>query len=295
MTLFKAGSAIARAMPPIVAESVARVAGLGAARTSPERRAQVERNLRRIYGSDFGGLALRRAVDKTFESYARYWAESFRLPGTSAAALDAGMKHEGIEHLDAALEQGRGALLAIPHLGGWEWAGFWEATVRNHPLTVVVETLNPPELFEWFAELRRSFGMSVVPLGPEAGGEVVRALKANHVVCLLCDRDIGGGGVDVEFFGERTRLPGGPATLALRTGAPLIPTAAYFRGRGHLGVCRPPIPIEREGKLREDVARITQLVAYELEALIRAEPEQWHLMQPNWPSDRKAAAGGAVP
>jgi KDO2-lipid IV(A) lauroyltransferase len=282
-------------MPPVVADGVARVAGFGAARTSPERRAQVERNLRRVYGPDFGGTALRRAVDETFESYARYWAESFRLPGTSATALDAGMKHEGIEHLDAALAKGQGAILAIPHLGGWEWAGFWETTVRKNRMTVVVEMLDPPEVFEWFADMRRSFGMNVVPLGPAAGGEVVRALKANHVVCLLCDRNIGGGGIEVEFFGERTRLPGGPATLALRTGAALIPTAAYFRGRDHVGVCRPPIPIEREGKLRDDVARITQLVALELEALIRVAPEQWHLMQPNWPSDYEAAARGAVP
>jgi lauroyl/myristoyl acyltransferase len=295
VALFKVGSAVARAMPPIVADGMARVAGFGAAHVSPERRAQVERNLRRVYGPDFGGLRLRRAVDETFESYARYWAESFRLPGTSVATLDAGMRHEGIEHLDAALAAGRGAILAIPHLGGWEWAGFWEATVRGHPMTVVVEILDPPELFEWFVDLRRSFGMHVVPLGPDAAGAVVRALKDNHIVCLLCDRDIGGGGIEVDFFGERTRLPAGPATLALRTGAPLIPTAAYFQGRGHLGVCRPPIPIEREGKLREDVTRITQLVANELEALIRFAPEQWHLMQPNWPSDYEAAAKGALP
>jgi len=295
VALFKMGSAIARAMPPVMVEGVTRVGGVGAAHVSPTRRAQVERNLRRIYGPDFGGLALRRAVDKTFESYARYWAESFRLPGTSLAALDAGMAHEGVEHLDAALEAGRGSIMAIPHLGGWEWAGFWEAAVRKHPVTVVVEKLDPPELFEWFVDLRRSFGMHVVPLGPEAAGHVVRALKANHVVCLLCDRDIGGGGIEVEFFGERTHLPAGPATLALRTGAALIPTAAYFNGRGHLGVCRPPIPIERTGRLREDVARISQLVANELEVLIRREPEQWHLMQPNWPSDYEALGSGAVP
>jgi KDO2-lipid IV(A) lauroyltransferase len=282
-------------MPTPVADGLARVAGYASAHTSPARRAQVERNLRRVYGPDFGGRELQRSVDKTFESYARYWAESFRLPGTSLAALDAGMEHEGIEHLDAALAEGRGAVLAIPHLGGWEWAGFWEAAVRKHPLTVVVEILNPPELFEWFAELRRSFGMNVVALGPEAAGAVARALKANHVVCLLCDRDIAGGGIEVDFFGERTRLPAGPATLALRMKAPLIPTAAYFRGRGHLGVCRPPIPAERQGSLREDVTRVTQLVANELESLIRAEPEQWHLMQPNWPSDFEAIAEGAVP
>jgi len=140
-------------------------------------------------------------------------------------------------------------------------------------------------LFDWFRELREALGMNVIPLGPDAGAAVIRSLKDNHIVCLLSDRAIGGTGIEVEFFGERTLLPAGPATLALRTGAPLIPTAAYYRGRMHHGVLRPPVPTERHGKMREDVTRITQLLAAELETLIRAAPEQWHLMQPNWPSD----------
>jgi len=288
MAAFKFGSALARAVPDVVADGLARVAGFGVAHASPERRAQVERNLRRVHGPGFGGFRLRRAVDATFESYARYWAESFRLPGTSPEVLDAGMSYEGLQHLDEGLAGGNGVILALPHLGGWEWAGFWVAAVRKQPITVVVEALDPPELFEWFVDLRRSFGMNIISLGPDAVAGVVRALKANHIVCLLCDRDIGGGGIEVEFFGERTKLPGGPATLSLRTGAPLLPTAAYYRGRGHYGVCRPPVPSERQGRLREDVARVTQTLAHELEALIRVAPEQWHLMQPNWPSDRAA-------
>lgn len=288
LAAFKLGSALARAVPGPVAVGLARVIGTGAAHVSPERRAQVERNLRRVHGSDFGGVALRRAVDATFESYARYWAESFRLPGTSPEALDAGMSHEGLEHLDEALAAGRGAIVALPHLGGWEWAGFWVAAVRKRPISVVVEALEPVEVFEWFVELRRSLGMNVIALGPDAATQVVRALKANHIVCLLSDRNIGGAGIEVEFFGERTTLPGGPATLALRTRAPILPVAAYFRGRGHFGWCRPPIPVERRGTLREDVSRITQDVAHELEILIRRAPEQWHLMQPNWPSDHAA-------
>src|SRR5205823_12068073 len=103
MAAFKFGSALARAVPDVVADGLARVAGFGAAHISPERRAQVERNLRRVYGPHFGGLALRRAVDATFESYARYWAESFRLPGTSPEILDAGMSYQGLDHLDAGL------------------------------------------------------------------------------------------------------------------------------------------------------------------------------------------------
>ena len=106
------------------------------------------------------------------------------------------------------------------------------------------------------------------------------------MVCLLCDRFLEGASVEVEFFGERTSLPAGPATLALRTGAPLLPTAVYFRGDSHHAIVRPPIPAEREGKLRDDVQRVTQALAHELERLIRLAPEQWHLLQPNWPSDR---------
>ena len=112
------------------------------------------------------------------------------------------------------------------------------------------------------------------------------ALAANHVVCLLCDRDLTRTGTPVTFFGEGTTLPSGPAVLALRTGAPLLPAAVYFRGRGdHLGIIRPTIDTTRTGRLRHDVGRVTADLAAELESLIRRAPMQWHLFQPNWPSD----------
>jgi KDO2-lipid IV(A) lauroyltransferase len=282
---FRAGSAFARALPSVVVSGLARIGGAAAVQLDADRRAQVERNLRRVHGPQYGGISMRRSVAATFESYARYWAEAFRLPGTSREALDAGMSYVGLSHLDDGLREGKGVILALPHLGGWEWAGAWVAAVWDRPVSAVVETLEPPEVFDWFVDLRREMGMQVIPLGPDAGTAVMRALKDNHVVCLLSDRAFGGGGVEVEFFGERTRLPGGPATLALRTGAPILPTAVYLEGSHHKGVVRPPIAVERRGRLREDVRRITQVLAHELEALIRIAPEQWHLMQPNWPSD----------
>ena len=281
---FRTGAALARLLPGRVADGVAVALGRGVASLPSDRRRIVERNLRRVR-PELRGRDLRRAVDQTFESYARYWVQSFRLPDVSPEELDAGFTSEGVPQIAAALEAGTGCLLALPHLGSWEWAGFWLTRVRGWGVTVVVEQLEPPELFEWFADLRRGFGFEVVPLGPSAATECVRAIKQNRIVCLLSDRDIGGGGVEVELFGERTTLPGGPAVLALRTGAPLLPTAVYHRdGKVH-GHVRAPLPVERTGKLREDVARITQDLAHELEDLIRAAPEQWHLMQPNWPSD----------
>jgi KDO2-lipid IV(A) lauroyltransferase len=284
---YRLGSALARGLPGGMALWASKAMGAGAAGTMRDRRVLVERNLRRVYGPDFGGVALRRSVQQTFDYYARYWVESFRLPDMTAAQLDDGMAFEGYEHIDAAIERGIGPILAIPHLGGWEWAAFWMARVQHTPVAAVVEPLEPPELFEWFVAFRESLGMKVIPLGPHAGTAVMQSVRNADVMCLLSDRDIEGNGVEVEFFGEVTTLPAGPATLALRTGAPLLPTAIYFRGRGHHAVIRPPIPTERRGRLRDDVSRVTQLMASELEALIRAEPEQWHMMQPNWPSDRE--------
>lgn len=282
---YRAGSRVARALPAPAARVLADVGGGAAGRVLRERRTLMARNLRRVDPS-LSGRRLSRAVDQAFASYARYWAESFRLPDMSPEQIDAGFSYSGYEHVVAAREAGRGAIIALPHLGGWEWAAFWLAVIEDVPVTAVVEALEPPELFDWFVEFRRSLGMNVVPLGPSAGAEVLRALKAGHVLCLLSDRDIGGGGVEVELFGERTTLPAGPATLAFRTEAPLLPTAIYFDGAGHRARVDPPLAVERRDGLRADVARVTQDLAHALERLIREAPDQWHMMQPNWPSDR---------
>jgi KDO2-lipid IV(A) lauroyltransferase len=290
LTAFQAASVVAGKVPPPALGPLARLGGTGAALPDATRRMLVARHLRRADPS-LTGLALRRAVNKTFESYAAYWLEAFRLPTLTPAELDAGMSYEGYEHLERSLHRGKGTILVLPHLGGWEWTGFWFTRVVGVPITAVVERLEPPELFEWFTEFRTNLGMHIVPLGPDAGREVIKALKRNDLVCLLSDRDIDGSGVEVEFFGERTTLPAGPATLALRTGADLVPGAMFQQPRGgHHAVVRPPMVIERQGRLRDDVARITQDIARELESLIRIDPTQWHLMSPNWPSDHEALA-----
>lgn len=286
LRVFQVGSTLARSLPGPLLDATVKLGSLSVAPLAGDRRRQVERNLRRIHGPDYGGLVMRRAVVATFESYARYWVESFKLPETDAAVIERGLVAEGWEQVIEAREQGTGAIIALPHLGGWEWAAMWATRCHSIPLTVVVEALEPPDVYDWFVALREGLGMNVVPLGPRAGTEVLNALRDNHVVCLLCDRDISGGGIEVDFFGERTTLPGGPATLAVRSGAPIFPTAIYDDGAaGHRGVVRSPLDTARRGKLRDDVQRITQDLAHELEVLIRRAPEQWHLLQPNWPSD----------
>jgi KDO2-lipid IV(A) lauroyltransferase len=283
---YKLGSLLSKGVPGFLSGTMGSLVGLPASLGMRDKRKMVERHMRRVR-PNASSIEIRRLTQQVFDSYARYYLESFRLPTLTNAQVAASFTVEGYyENMLPALDRGKGVILALPHLGGWEWAGRWAADLGNK-MTVVVEPIQPPELFEWFADLRRKFGMTVIPLGPDAGPAVLKSLRNNEVLCLLSDRDITGGGIEVEFFGERTKLPAGPATLALRTGAALLPTAAYFtdRGVGHHGVIGAPMNCERHGKLREDVQRITQDLAYELEILIRRAPEQWHLLQPNWPSD----------
>ena len=207
------------------------------------------------------------------------------LPSVPVSEVDRGFVFEGFGEIAAAVERGQGPILALPHLGTWEWAAWWLALVPEFKVTAVVEPLEPPELFEWFVGFRESLGMDIVPLGPDAAKTSIQALKQGQVLCLLADRDIAGNGVPVEFFGERTTLPAGPATLALRTGSPLIPSAVYWRGNTRHAICTPPLDTTRHGRLRADVARVTQDLARDFEYLISQAPEQWHMLSPNWPSD----------
>jgi KDO2-lipid IV(A) lauroyltransferase len=184
------------------------------------------------------------------------------------------------------MEAGRGVIMALPHIGSWEWGGAWLA-LQGYPMTSVAEPLDPPAMYDWFVSQREAMGLTIVSLGADASTALLRVLRAGRLVGLLCDRDIVGNGVDVEFFGERTTMPGGPALLALRTGAVVLPTAVYSGpGRDHMAVIMPPVEVVRTDSLRDDVGRVTQLIAKDLERLIRRAPDQWHLFQANWPSDR---------
>ena len=175
--------------------------------------------------------------------------------------------------------------MALPHVGSWEWGGYWLG-LEGTPMTAVVERLEPEELFEWFVRQREAMGLTAVPLGDGSSSALLRALKANEIAGLVSDRDLVGNGVEVEFFGEKTTLPAGAATLALRTGAPLLPVVVYSGpGNWHTGVVHPPLDTSRQGRMREDIVRVTQDLATTFENDIRARPEQWHLYQPNWPSD----------
>ena len=286
---YKVASLVARIGPSSFLLGAASGVGSSLAKAMKQNRSMVMRHLQRVDPS-LSGKQLQEATQQAFVSYTRYYLETFRLPSLSRKQIADGHHVEGFNYIEDSAAKGKGTILALPHMGGWEWSGRWLID-QGYQLTAVVERLENTALFEWFVELRSRYGVNVIALTDDAGIAVGKALRDNHVVSLLCDRDIPKDGqrtgVQVQFFGETTTVPAGPAFFALRTGAQLLPMATFFTpgANGHKSVIRPPLVVERQGSLREDVARITQLLTTEIESLIRQAPEQWHLFQPNWPSD----------
>ena len=295
--VFRTYTTLARcisALPEPVALGLGRTVGDVLFRVRHEHRAMVTANLRRVLGADGDDTAvLDRWARRSFQEYARYWVEGARLPGTGPDEVVQHMYIDGLEHLRAGAATGKGTVLALPHIGSWEWGGAFLAT-QGLPMTAVAERIEPPALFDYFVEQRAAMGLTIVPLDRHSGGALLATLRAGGLVGLLCDRDIEGTGIEVDFFGERTTMPAGPATLALRTGATLCTGAVYSGpGRQHRSVVEPPLDTTRGDSLRDDVARLTQEIATRLEGLIRRAPEQWHVFQPLWLADRPVEGAAA--
>ena len=255
---------------------------------------QLRANLRRVSGLD--GPALDRLVADAMRSYARYWMETFRLPSMDVERTLARARTDGWEHVQAGIDAGRGVIIALPHSGNWDVAGLW-LIQQGYPFTTVVERLKPETLFDQFLAYRESLGMRVLPLtgGDRPVTEVLtERLRAGEVLCLVADRDLSRNGVPVDFFGEPTRMPAGPALLAATTGAVLLPVHTFYLPDGWGQWVGEPVQLG-DGRLRDKVNRATQRVADVFAERIAAHPADWHMLQKLWLADldqsRLAATG----
>ncbi len=280
-----AGAGLVAALPIGVAVAIGEFGGLVFGRIARSKRAMARRHATRI---GVQTTSMNGHLDSTFKAYGRYWAEALWMRPRHRAVIDAGITHEGVEHVEKPRDAGTGMIYVLPHLGNWEFAGAL-AEMLGIRVVAVAENLANRHIRDWFIGLRNRLGIDVVLA--TGSRQVMRDLEAaiadNAAVALLSDRDIRGRGVEVEFFGEKTTLPAGAATLALRTGAPVLPVASYFRpDGGHHVVIQPPVSVDLDPPDRSaEVARVTGEIAGRLEKLVLRSPEQWHLLQPNWPSD----------
>ena len=248
---------------------------------------RLEANLRRVIGPQASGKELRALSRAGMRSYARYWMEVFRLPVITREQVLARTASIGDAEKTAfaQIDAGRGVIFALPHMGNWEVAGVWIIARGAGKFTTVAERLKPESVYLRFLAFRESLGFEVLPAtgGNSRFGVLAQRLRAGGMVCLLADRDVTGGGIEVEFFGQKARMMGGAAALAIQTGAALL----------HI---HPEIPVPANGGRRDKVAVMTQQLARVFEAGVAAHPADWHMLQRVFSADfdlgRLPAAAG---
>jgi lauroyl/myristoyl acyltransferase len=289
---FIAGATLVRVLPERLLRPIFRLIADVVWRRHGRSVQQLERNLRRVVGDTVPTSELSALTRRAMRSYSRYWLEFFRLSVLSNERILGGMTFEGEQFMDDALASGRGVVLALPHSGNWDHAGAW-LVLRGYPFTTVAERLKPEELFDRFVAARQKVGMEVLPL--TGGGRTTFALllarlRAGKTLCLVADREFGDGGIEVSFFGEPAMMPAGPASLALATGAALVPAYLWYSDEGGpsgrwCGWMREEIKPPAEGDKRAKIAAMTQALADRFAEGIAAHPQDWHMLQPLWLAD----------
>lgn len=275
---YRAGWAVVRYLPAQVAYRGGRVVADLATYRGGRRVRRLRSNLARVLGEEDSSPRVGRVTKHGMRSYVRYWVDAFRLADWDADTVRARVRTIDEPIIREALARGRGVVVPLPHMANWDLAGAW-ATIELVPVTTVAERLKPEALYDQFVGFRERLGMTILPL---TGGDTsVTQTLADHLregglVCLVADRDLSRHGVDVEVAGHRTRMPAGPALLAKRTGAALVPATLSYEGSEphHRMAVRfhPPIEVNR-------ISEATQAVADVFTTRMRENPEDWHMLQ----------------
>ena len=244
-------------------------------------RATVATNQAQVLGRPVDDPLVQASTREAFALYGRYWFDTFNVLGWSDERVIDSFRFEGAEHVEKGLADGKGVLIALPHTGNWDVGGR-AMGLRVAPVVSVAEHLKPERLFELFLEHRRQLGMEIIDLASDhVGRQLTQKLEQNRIVALVADRDLSGGGVEVEMFGRTRRMPAGPALLALSSGAPLLSGPTYTTKDGWVEVLT-PVSIEPTGKRKDDIIALTRALAAAFEQAIAAAPPDWHLFQPGW-------------
>jgi phosphatidylinositol dimannoside acyltransferase len=282
---YAAGWRLVRMLPLPAARALFNKGADRAAKANGPSTQRLRRNLRMVVGPGLPEAELNDLVRLGLRSYARYWMEAFRLPTQSKADFLRDFDLVNADEFHRVLGEGKGAIMALPHMGNWDAAAAWLVS-HGYRMVTVMERLKPEGLYKRFIAYREKLGMEVLPLtGGQRPPLDVLAEKAQqgYAVPLLADRDLSSRGVEVRFFGGRTRMPAGPAILALRTGAPLYAVDLWFTPTGCLGRIRHiELPGPDEGALDVRVKLTTQKLADAFELGIAEHPQDWHMLQKLW-------------
>jgi lauroyl/myristoyl acyltransferase len=273
-----------RVLPIKLGYAFAHVVGYIVFRVWDRGRTCLRENLRHVLGSSASREEIDTLAKTALRNYLKYLLDYVCQPRVTPEEVMRRVSFEGWENLGKSLEGGKGAILVGLHQGYWEITG-GAVVLGGHRLNVVVESMPSPRLDRFMQERRRGMWMNVIPM--EKGvKEMLRALRRNEHLVLLIDIPNSDGGVEVRFGDALTTMPRGAATLALKTGASVVPIACVRRPDNTLltffGEC---IHFQPSGSLTTDVQALTQAIMNALEPYIMRYPEQYYMFRRMWPGE----------
>ncbi len=274
-----AGWRIVRWLPEPTAYRLAYAAADFLTKRNGKNVSRLRSNLRRAK-PDITALDLDLLVFNAMRSYMRYWCDTFRFPDWSPQRVRETVTVTNEHLLIDAIEAKTGVIVSLPHAGNWDHAGAYFCA-KGINLVTVAERLKPEKLFLKFLEYRQAMGMEVLPLDGRVLGTLVQRLRQGALVALVADRDLSRTGIDVDFFGGPSRMPAGPALLALKTHAPLITAFVSYTESG-IHIDFKLIILPSAGSEAEKVSEIVQMTAKHFEEGISEHPEDWHMLQRIW-------------
>jgi KDO2-lipid IV(A) lauroyltransferase len=252
-----------------------------------EHRKVALQNLYLAFGQEKSASEIRRIARRTFQNLGMMAVEFFRIPGLDMEHFKEKVSVEGLDEALKLLEKKKGGLLLIGHFGNWELMGLMSKVIGN-PILVIAKPIKQKRIDRWVTEIRKVAGLELIP--PEnASRKVIQALSQNRVVGILIDqRAKRSRGVWADFFGRKAPTTPGLATLAWKTGAPVLPVFMIRDGyQKHRLIIKEPLELINTGDIKKDVEANTQLFNHTLESMIRQYPDQWFWVHRRWERKRR--------
>lgn len=282
---WRLGMYLTSILPPRWSLAAAAAAGNGAYYVMGLRRRVAKHNFSHVLGKSPDDPDVRRVARQAFQNYARYLRDVMLYPRIPTAELENRIAFEGLEHFNRALAKKKGAIIVSAHFGNMDMTSAVLAK-KFTPITLVGESLRPPQLMDFLTRMRGERNVHLFPYD-RAPRKILEALKRNEMTGFLLDFGITHHlditTVTVNFFGTPTAFPAGPAQLSLLTGAPILVGCAYVLPDGRIrGQMTEPIVAVRTGDRCHDMQVIMQEIAHRFENFIRQHPEQWYVFRPMW-------------
>jgi KDO2-lipid IV(A) lauroyltransferase len=267
-------------LPTAAGYLVARIVADTVYLLSPILRSSIASNMRHVLGSEAEDATIRRATKNVIRNAARNYFDLIKLPRIKLRDIEKCITVHNWHNFEDALKRGKGVILVSAHLGSYDMTAQILAA-RSAKVTVLVEPLEPDTLLNHIIGLRKSKGLSYMPVQLGVLKVVMRSLRSGETIGIICDRDFGRDGYRSTFFGEETALPAGAVRIAMKTGAAIVPAFNLRRGDdSYDAYFEPALDIAKGGDEALD-KNMKQLIRV-MEKYINLCPDQWVVLSPIW-------------